>query len=1034
MKKTILAALFLMLFPLLSLAASNPTAKSILKASPLSIKDLSLQSGFDASDGQITGSFSVEGTKDEGITLLYGLSLVTYQDVKNSEEQVVANLVSGNQTVTNLGEKIEFSFPWPQNIPSGSYDVKVSLYGSGGEILAFDSRKISRQKSGNYSQISGGFLTWNLEDKKSDGDILFGTTDHIYLGATVLAMSNDGKQGQAHIVVKKDNILGETVSDFNADAFTFKNEEKRFVLVKNQLAKGTYFASLQLVGENGEPISNILNYSLMVEDGYTNNKTFSDAFHSPQEDIDTAGSAAEQPALAEADPEKNQRLLEAIHNSVRKKAIMQIVGWAISLILLVVVAFLAFRYYKSKKANLLLLVFLLVAGFFLLAPLESQAGTASFCIKSDLSYYVNGYQSASNAGIAGTISSNLIPASCLSVSNLPDGTYTGLGWKVTGNNIPKSYAGNTIYLKFSEGTMNNATVPGTNTTKLTMRKATLTIIAEDALPPYQRIPNAVINFDGAKVQMDASGKVSSAIDPGIYLNVFLSADGYEDSTTQNIILSSDDNKTFTFRMNRKLGSIQVFAGIASGGTCDASSQGVPGATVSLRRLRDSNITTGSTSGTGWATFSGLESDLTKSTYEATVSAAGYRTPLKQNIIVDSISIKRYIFCLTPDVGSIGFAWTPPAGINIAPSGSIGFNAAVSSQLSTTHSLTLYFQLDSMVASPVDTKTISPGSTVNYSASLSYPNLSTGTHYISVWYSVDGSPKALFEQRAVNVISLSGVIKGRVTDCETTDPIQSQSSDEHPVYLNLDSFSAPINTDANGNYSYPGVIAGTYNNVFVSRYGFDPSIPKKNIVFFANISSTLDFCMKRQTGSLVAEFYYYSGIVKVPIRNETVTISGVDPATKKTFSLNVTTNVNGWIGGANIPVENYGSLTATWNGMNGTANPSPVRIFSNTTTVVEFALSAPTCIPNNCAANTCIGLTCWDGCIWANGTKSCACTPDTNCSSHPVTWTGICIGNCGEPGIEIGTCDNGCLGTGSTTRGCPTSPCPPPSSLWKEVAP
>jgi hypothetical protein len=54
-----------------------------------------------------------------------------------------------------------------------------------------------------------------------------------------------------------------------------------------------------------------------------------------------------------------------------------------------------------------------------------------------------------------------------------------------------------------------------------------------------------------------------------------------------------------------------------------------------------------------------------------------------------------------------------------------------------------------------------------------------------------------------------------------------------------------------------------------------------------------------------------------------------------------------------------------------------------------------------------------------------CIPDSACASHPVTWSGYCSGICdGGLGTESGTCSDGCLGTGHTTRSCTNdTPCP-----------
>jgi len=64
-----------------------------------------------------------------------------------------------------------------------------------------------------------------------------------------------------------------------------------------------------------------------------------------------------------------------------------------------------------------------------------------------------------------------------------------------------------------------------------------------------------------------------------------------------------------------------------------------------------------------------------------------------------------------------------------------------------------------------------------------------------------------------------------------------------------------------------------------------------------------------------------------------------------------------------------------------------------------------CVPNNpgCAANTCIGNSCWDGCAWQNGTKVCACVPN-----NPGCAANTCIGN---------LCWNGCANIPGTKPCC-----------------
>jgi len=80
-----------------------------------------------------------------------------------------------------------------------------------------------------------------------------------------------------------------------------------------------------------------------------------------------------------------------------------------------------------------------------------------------------------------------------------------------------------------------------------------------------------------------------------------------------------------------------------------------------------------------------------------------------------------------------------------------------------------------------------------------------------------------------------------------------------------------------------------------------------------------------------------------------------------------------------------------------------------------------CSPGDTSSCTCDNgcpgtKTCQSDCGWGP-CENCG-TPDTDCSSHPVTWSGNCVGDlpCG-PGTESGTCDNGCGGTGTTSREC-----------------
>lgn len=75
-----------------------------------------------------------------------------------------------------------------------------------------------------------------------------------------------------------------------------------------------------------------------------------------------------------------------------------------------------------------------------------------------------------------------------------------------------------------------------------------------------------------------------------------------------------------------------------------------------------------------------------------------------------------------------------------------------------------------------------------------------------------------------------------------------------------------------------------------------------------------------------------------------------------------------------------------------------------------------CVPDTtCAANTCIGQTCSDGCgNLLQGTKTCTCTPDCNCA------LATCIGQ---------TCTNGCGGSCPGQLSCAASntTCP---NVWE----
>ncbi len=69
------------------------------------------------------------------------------------------------------------------------------------------------------------------------------------------------------------------------------------------------------------------------------------------------------------------------------------------------------------------------------------------------------------------------------------------------------------------------------------------------------------------------------------------------------------------------------------------------------------------------------------------------------------------------------------------------------------------------------------------------------------------------------------------------------------------------------------------------------------------------------------------------------------------------------------------------------------------------------------------LECWNSAGVSTGIKSVninsVCTPDTNCATSPIVWSGVCNGDCslGTTGVETGSCNNGCSGIGATTKPC-----------------
>jgi hypothetical protein len=242
----------------------------------LSVKNLSITKGSTPEDENIEGNFVLEGQKENTDKFFYILSLTSHaEDTVSGNGALLA--FSNPSEITILNEQINFSLAWPKNITAGTYNIRVDVYDANSAIVAFASWQLPRQKSGTYLPIENPFLSWNQKDKLKESNPFFGIEDHIYLGASISPLNDSAKNGQAKIIIWKDNRLGKSILDYQIDKLIFEKGEVRFNLKKENFSTGVYFVSLQLYNTNNEPISNILNYHFSIVADYTNNKSLEDA-------------------------------------------------------------------------------------------------------------------------------------------------------------------------------------------------------------------------------------------------------------------------------------------------------------------------------------------------------------------------------------------------------------------------------------------------------------------------------------------------------------------------------------------------------------------------------------------------------------------------------------------------------------------------------------------------------------------------------------------------------------------------------------
>jgi hypothetical protein len=168
-----------------------------------------------------------------------------------------------------------------------------------------------------------------------------------------------------------------------------------------------------------------------------------------------------------------------------------------------------------------------------------------------------------------------------------------------------------------------------------------------------------------------------------------------------------------------------------------------------------------------------------------------------------------------------------------------------------------------------------------------------------------------------LIPLKGVIRGRVTDSTTNQPILNAEIELLPFPLVF------ANSDAGGNYTMIGVPTGQ-QAILASAAGYYSKIALVNIV--ATQTSTQDFALTPQVGTVTGIVY---DNFSQPVIGATVAVAGTNIA--------ATTGSDGIYTLSNVPV---GAKTLNVSATGFTSAQATVNVFANETIFKDIYLQTP----------------------------------------------------------------------------------------------
>lgn len=504
---------------------------------------------------------------------------------------------------------------------------------------------------------------------------------------------------------------------------------------------------------------------------------------------------------------------------------------------------------------------------------------------------------------------------CYTISG-PAGTYKGT---ITASKPSYSYDG--VNYHFYNSSHDNFTLHDGWTTRvniyLTAKNGSVKFYTYNCTD-NSAIGNATVHYESYTVNTNNNGYYTlNGVYPGVFRYLYASKNGYSNSDAKLVKISSERLSNLSLCLKPSVGSVTGRVTV-----CGSPSQGIAKADM----LYKGNLLVNDlTDNNGYYTFKKVAAGTYNNISFGGVS--GFHNSASQTVVVKPNTTTIANFCLNPNFNSLGYSWFPADGTNYYGFlGTINYKFFINnSTLFTYKNATVKFLYEGTVVSTI-TKDVNMLKTTefdyDYLSFIKFP----GSHKIGAQVYWNGS-QILSEERTINVKTLGGgFLSGQVTDCKDKTKISSARVTQGTNF---------VNTNSSGIYSMR-LPVGTYNGVYASKTGYEDSV-SQSVSIKANTTTNANFCMNKQTGSLIVRVLDRSNH---PVNN--ASIFWDDPSAGANNIFLGKTNANGFISGVNLPVGTYHGIYASI-GTNKSTKET-VTINANSTTRLNLIVSPPSSTP------------------------------------------------------------------------------------------